>query len=97
MPNHLARAMRSRGLAFRRQSAIGAYIADFECRKAKLVIEVDGAQHDQGTAREYDEQRSKWLASQGYRVLRLNTTHTKTPPSFDGGVSVRRVKTLHSG
>ncbi len=65
------RPMRARGLAFRRQSAIGDYIADFECRKAKLIVEVDGGQHDQKDARAYDEHRTQWLESQGYRVLRF--------------------------
>ncbi len=65
------RPMRSRGLAFRRLSEIGAYIADFECRKAKLIVEVDGAQHDQKDARTYDAQRTKWLEAQGYQVLRF--------------------------
>lgn len=30
---------------FNRQKVIGNYIVDFYCAKAKLVIEVDGAQH----------------------------------------------------
>ena len=65
------RPMRSSGLAFRRQSPLGAYIADFECRKARLIVEVDGAQHDQADAREYDAERTRWLESQGYEVLRF--------------------------
>jgi very-short-patch-repair endonuclease len=65
------RPMRSLGLAFRRQSPLGAYIADFECRKARLIVEVDGAQHDRGDTREYDAVRTKWLEGQGYEVLRF--------------------------
>ncbi|WP_185829168.1 endonuclease domain-containing protein [Sphingomonas ginkgonis] len=34
------------GIRFRRQHAIGPYVADFYCPAAKLVIEVDGNTHD---------------------------------------------------
>jgi len=63
--------MRNRGAAFRRQSAIGDYVIDFECRKAKLCVEVDGAQHDATEARAYDAARTAWLEGQGYEVLRF--------------------------
>jgi len=57
------------GNYFRRQVPMGAYIVDFVCVKAQLVIEVDGGQHL--SAAEYDEQRTAWLKSRGYRVLRF--------------------------
>jgi very-short-patch-repair endonuclease len=57
------------GHYFRRQVPIGAYIVDFVCVKAHLIIEVDGSQHLSAT--EYDEQRTAWLKSRGYRVLRF--------------------------
>ncbi|MFZ2030123.1 MAG: DUF559 domain-containing protein [Vitreimonas sp.] len=65
------RPMRQRGLAFRRQSPVAGYILDFECRKAKLGIEVDGSQHDQTDARTYDAERDARLAQEGYVVLRF--------------------------
>jgi very-short-patch-repair endonuclease len=34
------------GSHFRRQALIGPFIVDFASRKAKLVIELDGGQHD---------------------------------------------------
>jgi very-short-patch-repair endonuclease len=52
------------GTHFRRQVRIGPYIADFACR---IVIEVDGGQHDRSVA---DEKRTKVLEASGYRVLR---------------------------
>ena len=55
------------GVRFVRQRPIGPYIADFACRAAKLVVELDGGQH--GT--EYDKRRDAYLASTGYRVLRF--------------------------
>jgi very-short-patch-repair endonuclease len=57
------------GYRFRRQVPKGPYILDFVCLKARLVIEVDGGQH--ATAVEVDNQRTIWLESQGFRVLRF--------------------------
>jgi very-short-patch-repair endonuclease len=64
------RAGRLRGLKFRRQIAFSAnYIADFVHSKSKLVIEVDGSQHADHS--DYDNRRTAFFASQGYRVLRF--------------------------
>jgi very-short-patch-repair endonuclease len=57
------------GVNFRRQHAISNYIVDFVCIKKKLIIELDGSQHiDQ---QEYDTERTIYLQSQGYKVLRF--------------------------
>lgn len=63
------RARRAHGLKFRRQHRIGAYFADFFCAEARLVVEVDGGQHVD--RRDYDEARTGFIESQGYRVLRV--------------------------
>ncbi len=57
------------GVTFRRQHAVGNYIPDFCCPKAKLIIELDGSQHLE--QEEYDEERTVYLETQGYRVLRF--------------------------
>jgi very-short-patch-repair endonuclease len=58
---------------FRRQHAIGPYIVDFCAPHLKLVIELDGIQHiDQ---KEYDLERTAFLESKGYRVLRFWNTN----------------------
>ena len=57
------------GVTFRRQHAVGNYIPDFCCPKAKLVIELDGSQHLE--QEEYDEERTKYLESLGYKVIRF--------------------------
>lgn len=54
---------------FRRQHAIGNYIVDFCSPRQKLVIEVDGGQHLEQV--EYDNRRTAFLESKGYRVLRF--------------------------
>jgi len=64
-------SIRRRGLlGFKsvRQEPIGPYIVDFVCREQRLVIEVDGGQHE---ANMRDVARDKWLAKEGYRVLRF--------------------------
>jgi very-short-patch-repair endonuclease len=57
------------GVDFRRQHAIGSYITDFCCVKKKLIIELDGGQHLEQEA--YDNERTTFLASKGYRILRF--------------------------
>lgn len=57
------------GVNFRRQHAIGNYITDFCSPKAKLIIELDGSQHLE--QQEYDKERTQYLESQGYKVIRF--------------------------
>ena len=57
------------GVTFRCQHAIGSYIPDFCSPKAKLIIELDGSQHLE--QEEYDKERTKYLESQSYKVLRF--------------------------
>jgi len=57
-----------RGVKFRRQVPIGPYFADFLCLSARLVIEVDGGQHDE--AKTYDDARTRIIAAQGHRLIR---------------------------
>ena len=57
------------GSHFRRQALIGPFIVDFVSRKARLVIELDGGQHDQ--QRVADARRTRQIEASGYRVLRF--------------------------
>jgi very-short-patch-repair endonuclease len=63
------RAHQTEGLHFRRQHAIGNYIVDFCSPRQKLIIELDGGQHVEQAA--YDQERTEFLQSKGYRVLRF--------------------------
>ena len=56
-------------LRFRRQFPIGNFIADFACPKARLVIELDGAQRLDRTAQ--DAWRTKLIEQRGYKVIRF--------------------------
>jgi very-short-patch-repair endonuclease len=71
---HLWRHLRANQLAghkFRRQAAVGAYIVDFACFTRKLIIELDGPQHLELAAAGHDAERTSWLTSQGFHVLRI--------------------------
>jgi very-short-patch-repair endonuclease len=56
---------------FRRQVPIGPYVADFVCHAARLIIELDGGQHAEDNNIEYDAERTTFLESRGYKVLRF--------------------------
>ena len=85
------------GVTFRRQHAVGNYIPDFCSPKAKIIIELDGSQHLEQEA--YDQERTKYLESLGYKVIRfwnnevtndidgviLAIIHAMEAQSFGGG------------
>jgi len=57
------------GIRFRRQVSIDPYVVDFASHEAKLVIEVDGGQHDHGSAKE--RARTHRIEEDGFRVVRF--------------------------
>ena len=56
---------------FQRQKAIGNFIVDFYCHKAKLVIELDGSGHYEPAEQAADKDRDTYLNSLGLTVLRI--------------------------
>lgn len=72
---YLWRRLRSKqlcGVQFYRQKPLLAFIVDFYCPKARLVIELDGAQHFEQEHQLKDEARAVQLASIGLKVLRFD-------------------------
>ncbi|WP_136615093.1 endonuclease domain-containing protein [Bradyrhizobium sacchari] len=65
------KADRLAGLAFRRRTPMGHYIADFVAHSCKLIVELHGESHDFEDRIRRDEQRDQWFASRGYHVLRF--------------------------
>jgi len=59
------------GWKFRRQHPIGPYYVDFYCPAARLVIEINGPNHDHEARWAYDLRRQSWLEAEGYRVLTI--------------------------
>jgi very-short-patch-repair endonuclease len=58
------------GFKFRRQHRIGHYVVDLVCLEKKLILEIDGGQHNEVLNQEQDRIRTNWLEKEGYQVLR---------------------------
>lgn len=59
------------GVNFRRQHVIGMFIADFACLPRKLIIELDGGYHQLPDQQISDQERTEWLESKGFKVMRF--------------------------
>ena len=68
---NLVRNRKIQNIKFKRQYPIGNYIVDFAAPDIKLIIELDGGQHNEIQNIKYDEQRTIFLNSLGYRVIRF--------------------------
>jgi very-short-patch-repair endonuclease len=78
----IVRGRRLDGFKFRRQVPINRYFADFVCRDANLIVELDGASHRE--REEQDARRAHDLEHCGFRVLRFDNEAVLTDP---GGVA----------
>ena len=96
------------GSHFRRQALVGPFIVDFASRKAKLVIELDGGQHD--WQQQSDELRTRDIEAAGYRILRfwnndvlgnldgvLSEIQCSLPPTPDPESELRSPRTPQGG
>ena len=70
---HIARSQL--GAKFSRQMPVGPYYADFLCREARLVVELDGFSHE--LRPQHDAARDRWLRDNGYTVLRFTNAEVK--------------------
>ena len=85
------------GYSFYRQKPILNYIVDFYCKELNLVIEIDGASHNNNEQAEYDKERDRQMKVLGLSVLRIRDEEVKndmpnvlrkiedfikTPPNF---------------
>ena len=57
------------GYQFSRQMPVGPYFADFLCREAGLIVEVDGFSHE--ARQDYDAGRDTFLKQQGFSIVRF--------------------------
>ena len=85
-----------RGFSFLRQRPIDRYIADFFCKKLKLVIECDGYSHHFDEAVIKDELRTKRLNELGYHVIRFSDDEVmhdieNVRRSIEGWIEAHRV------
>ena len=70
--------LKTHPVQFKRQYSVGPYFADFYCYKAKLIVELDGSQHCELQAVEYDNRRTEYLHKQGFLVLRFSNIDVMT-------------------
>ncbi len=63
------RGGRCYGIKFRRQHPMGEFVADFFCRDAALIVEVDGMTHVERT--NHDQRRDAWMRERGVETLRI--------------------------
>ena len=59
------------GRKFRRQHGIGPYIVDFYCPECRVIVELDGAGHQEFLGVERDERRTRFFMRKGMRVVRF--------------------------
>ena len=67
----LLRNRQFKNLKFKRQFPIGNYVVDFVCEEIKLIIELDGGQHNEPENIEADKVRTEFLESKGFKVIRF--------------------------
>ncbi len=58
------------------------YIVDFCCPALKIIIELDGVQHDIDENLYYDYERDNFIRSQGYEILRIPNCFVKQDIEF---------------
>ncbi len=68
------KALRVQGFHFRRQVPIDEFIVDFACFDQRLIIEVDGSQHDEPAGLSADSARDAHLRWQGFTVMRVRNS-----------------------
>ena len=68
---NLVRNSKFMNIKFKRQYKIGKYIVDFVAIQKMLIIELDGGGHNTPEQQKYDEERTKYLMSRGFKILRF--------------------------
>jgi 5-methyltetrahydrofolate--homocysteine methyltransferase len=66
------RLLRETGFVIRRQSPFGIYTVDFISHRERLVIEVDGVTHERPQQKAHDAERTMFIESRGYAVIRFS-------------------------
>ena len=74
--------LRTYPIRFQRQKTISAFIVDFYCHEAKLIVEVDGSQHYTEDGEAYDKERSALLREFKLEVIRFSNYDVDT--NFEG-------------
>jgi very-short-patch-repair endonuclease len=89
----MLRSRQTEGYRFRRRVPIGRFIADFACHEARLIVEIDGGQHDPSS--ELESTRTRFLEGEGYRVLRFWNHELLDNPDGARTVLVQHPRRVH--
>ena len=76
------RPLRALGFHFRRQAPFRGYYLDFVSFNHRLVVEVDGGQHNDAAQAEHDDVRDAVLRREGFTVIRVSNGDVNT--NLDG-------------
>lgn len=77
------------GLKFKRQVRLGNYIVDFYCPEKKLIVELDGGQHNETKSEIQDREREDYLKNiEGCKVLRF--WNNELDQNFEGVMEIIR-------
>jgi len=76
----IVRGRRIKGLKFRRQQPVGPFVVDFICVDARLIVELDGAQHRDEEQFWHDYRRTAYLKALGYEVMRFSNVEVLKHP-----------------
>ena len=79
---------------FYRQFSIDYYIADFYCPESKLVIEIDGSQHNRKYEKDYDQVRTELMENLNIRVIRFS--NDKVMNNFQEVIDQIKIELLNS-
>jgi very-short-patch-repair endonuclease len=89
----ILRSRQTEGYRFRRQVPMGRFIADFACHEARLIVEIDGGQHDPSS--EPEAHRTLFLKSEGYRVVRFWNNEVLENPGGVHATIAEHLRRLH--
>lgn len=68
------------GVKFRRQAHVCGFVVDFACISHGLVVEMDGAVHDEPQKAAQDRERDALLRANGWTVLRFRNGDLQRHP-----------------
>ncbi|MBW9086352.1 endonuclease domain-containing protein [Rhizobium wenxiniae] len=79
---NMLRDLRPFGARFRRETPIGPYIADFAWLSARVVIEVDGDNHETNYGRRHDQKRDAFMRAEGFTIIRFDNLQILDGPDY---------------
>lgn len=82
--------LRAEGFHIRRQVPFRGYVLDFACFSRRLVVEVDGASHEQPDQAKHDAVRDAVLKREGFQVIRVSNTDVRE--NLDGVMYLLRTR-----